>query len=145
MSSVRLSRLFGYRMKERGWGRIVLITSTAVKEVNMNIPLSSVVRTGLAGLIKVLSRELAPEVTVNGIMPGRIMTERQRELLAFKAEELGITLERMEEETSKEIPLRRFGKPEEVGDLIAFLCSERASYISGALIPIDGGMLTVVG
>jgi 3-oxoacyl-[acyl-carrier protein] reductase len=145
MSSVRLSRLFGYRMKERGWGRIVLITSTAVKEVNMNIPLSSVVRTGLAGLIKVLSRELAPEVTVNGIMPGRIMTERQRELLAFKAEELGITLEQMEEEASKEIPLRRFGKPEEVGDLIAFLCSERASYISGALIPIDGGMLTVVG
>jgi 3-oxoacyl-[acyl-carrier protein] reductase len=94
---------------------------------------------------KVLSRELAPEVTVNWIMPGRIMTERQRELLAFKAEELGITLEQMEEEASEEIPLRRFGKPEEVGDLIAFLCSERASYISGALIPIDGGMLTVVG
>lgn len=144
MSSIRLSRLFGYRMKERGWGRIVFITSTAIREVNMNIPLSSVVRVSLAGLIKVLSRELAPDVTVNGVMPGRIMTERQRELLMVRAKEKGITLEQMEVESSAEIPARRFGRPEEVGDLIAFLCSERASYISGALIPIDGGYLAQI-
>ena len=144
MSSVRLSRLFGSRMKEKGWGRIVFITSTAIKEVNMNIPLSSIVRTSLAGLIKVLSRELSPEVTVNGIMPGSIMTERQKELLAVKAKERGINLEQMEAEASSEIPMRRFGRPEEVGDLIAFLSSERASYISGALIPIDGGYLKLI-
>lgn len=137
MSAVRLCRLFGYRMKERGWGRIALITSTAIKEVNMSIPLSSIVRTSLIGLIKVLSRELAP-VTVNGVMPGRIMTERQRELLKVNANARGISLEQMEAEASAEIPARRFGRPEEVADLIAFLCSERASYISGAIVPVDG-------
>lgn len=144
MSSIRLSKIFGFRMKERGWGRIVFITSTAIKEVNLNIPLSSVVRTSLSGLIKVLARELAPEVTVNGIMPGRIMTERQRELLSVRASEKGVALEQMEKEASLEIPMRRFGRPEEVGDLIAFLSSERASYISGALIPIDGGYLACI-
>lgn len=144
MSSVRLSRIFGFRMKERGWGRIVFVTSTAIREVNLNIPLSSVVRTSLLGLIKVLSRELAPEVTVNGVMPGRIMTERQRELLIARAMEKGISLEQMEVEASSEIPMLRFGKPEEVGDLIAFLSSERACYISGALIPVDGGYLACI-
>ncbi|MEM0268398.1 MAG: SDR family oxidoreductase [Candidatus Korarchaeum sp.] len=144
MSSVRLSRSFGYRMKERGWGRIVFITSTAIREVNMDIPLSSIVRVSLSSLIKVLSRELAPEVTVNGVMPGRIMTERQRELLTVKARERGMSLEQMEAEASAEIPAKRFGRPEEVGDLIAFLCSERAGYVSGALIPVDGGYLTCI-
>ncbi|RDD53547.1 MAG: SDR family NAD(P)-dependent oxidoreductase [Candidatus Korarchaeota archaeon NZ13-K] len=142
MSVVRLSKLFGYGMKGRGWGRIVIVTSTAIKEVNMSIPLSSVVRTSLAGLIKVLSRELAPEVTVNGVMPGRIMTERQRELLMMRARERGISLEQAEKEASSEIPARRFGRPEEVGDLIAFLCSERAGYLTGSLIPVDGGLLS---
>ncbi|MEM0037119.1 MAG: SDR family oxidoreductase, partial [Candidatus Korarchaeum sp.] len=131
-------------MKERGWGRIVFITSTAIREVNMDIPLSSIVRVSLSSLIKVLSRELAPEVTVNGVMPGRIMTERQRELLTVKARERGMSLEQMEAEASAEIPAKRFGRPEEVGDLIAFLCSERAGYVSGALIPVDGGYLTCV-
>lgn len=144
MSSVRLSKPFGYRMKGKGWGRIVFVTSTAIREVNMDIPLSSVVRVSLVGLIKVLSRELAPEVTVNGVMPGRIMTERQRELLMVKARERGVSLEQMESEASEEIPARRFGRPEEVGDLIAFLCSERASYVSGALVPIDGGYLAYI-
>ncbi len=141
MSAIRLSRLFGYRMKERGWGRISIITSTAIREVNMSIPLSSVIRTSLIGLIKVLSRELAPEVTVNGVMPGRIMTERQKELLRANASARGISLEQMEAEASAEIPARRFGRPEEVASLIAFLCSERASYISGAIVPVDGGYL----
>ncbi|MCS7103127.1 MAG: SDR family oxidoreductase [Candidatus Korarchaeum sp.] len=144
MSSVRLSKLFGYRMKERGWGRIAFITSTAIREVNMSIPLSSVVRVSLTGLIKVLSRELAPEVTVNGVMPGMIITERQRELLTVKAREKGISLEQMEAEASAEVPARRFGRPEEIGDLIAFLCSEKASYISGALVPVDGGYLAYI-
>jgi len=103
-----------------------------------------VVRTSLAGLIKVLSRELAPEVTVNGIIPGSIMTERQRDYLEIRARERGISFEQAEMEASSRIPAGRFGRPEEVGDLIAFLCSERASYISGALVPIDGGYLAFI-
>ncbi|PNV77927.1 MAG: hypothetical protein C0200_03680 [Thermoproteota archaeon] len=79
--------------------------------------------------MRVLSRELSPEVTVNGIIPGSIMTERQREFLAVRAKERGITLEQMEAEASSEIPMRRFGRPDEVWDLIAFLSSERAGYI----------------
>ncbi len=142
MSVVRLARLFGFRMKERGWGRIVLVTSVAIKEVNMNIPLSTSVRLSLAGLVKVLSRELAPEVNVNAVMPGHFMTERQRDLLRSRAAERGLSLEEMEIEAAREIPLARFGRPEELGDVIAFLASERASYITGSLIPVDGGLLS---
>ncbi len=142
MSVVRLARLFGYRMKERGWGRIVLVTSVAIKEVNMNIPLSTSVRLSLAGLVKVLSRELAPEVNVNAVMPGHFMTERQRDLLKSRAAERGISLEEMEHEAAREIPLTRFGRPEELGDVIAFLASDRASYMTGSLIPVDGGLLS---
>ncbi|MDK2372295.1 MAG: SDR family oxidoreductase [Candidatus Korarchaeota archaeon] len=142
MSVVRLARLFGFRMKERGWGRMVLVTSVAIKEVNMNIPLSTSVRLSLAGLVKVLSRELAPEVNVNAVMPGHFMTERQRDLLRSRAAEKGLSLEEMEVKAAKEIPLARFGRPEELGDVIAFLVSERASYITGSLIPVDGGLLS---
>ncbi len=142
MSVVRLARLFGFRMKERGWGRIVLVTSVAIKEVNMNIPLSTSVRLSLAGLVKVLSRELAPEVNVNAVMPGHFMTERQRDLLKSRAAERGLSIEEMEVEAAREIPLARFGRPEELGDVIAFLASERASYVTGSLIPVDGGLLS---
>lgn len=141
MSAMRLSKLFGLEMKERGWGRITFVTSVAIKEVNVNIPLSTSVRMGLAGLVKVLSRELAPEVNVNAVMPGSIKTERQMELLVTRAKERGISVEEMEKIAVKEIPLRRMGRPEEIGDVVAFLSSERASYVSGAIIPVDGGKL----
>ncbi len=141
MSAVRLSRLFGYKMKERGWGRIIYITSVAIKEVYEKIPLSTAIRIGLAGLVKVLSRELAPEVNVNAVLPGHFMTERQVEFLRAKAEEKGVSLEEAERESTKEIPLKRMGRPEELGDVVAFLASERASYVNGALIPVDGGLL----
>lgn len=144
MSVVRLARLFGNLMKKRGWGRIVITTSVAIKQVNMNIPLSSSVRLSLAGMIKVLARELAPEVNVNAVMPGHFMTERQIDLLRSRAAERGLKLEEMEEEASKEIPLGRFGRPEELGDVIAFLASERASYITGSLIAVDGGLLPCI-
>ncbi len=142
MSVVRLARLFGYEMKRRGWGRIVMVTSVAIKQVNMNIPLSTSVRLSLAGLVKVLSRELAPEVNVNAVMPGHMRTERQLDLLRARAKEMGVTLEEMELISSEEIPLRRLGRPEELGDVIAFLASERASYVTGSLIPVDGGLLS---
>ncbi len=141
MSAVRLSRLFGYRMKERGWGRIIYITSVAIKEVYENIPLSTTVRMGLAGLVKVLSRELAPEVNVNAVLPGHFMTERQVEFLSAKAQERGVSIEEVEKESSSQIPIKRMGRPEELGDVVAFLASERASYVNGALIPVDGGLL----
>ncbi len=144
MSVVRMARLFGPSMKGRGWGGVVLITSVAIREVNMNIPLSSSVRLSLAGLVKVLSRELAPEVNVNAVLPGHFMTERQLELLRSRARERGLTLQEMEEEAAREVPLGRFGRPEELGDLVAFLASERASYMTGSLIPVDGGLLRCI-
>jgi len=110
----------------------------------MNIPLSTSVRLSLAGLVKVLSRELAPEVNVNAVMPGHMMTERQINLLRAKASEKGLSIEEMEEIASKEVPLGRFGRPEELSDLVAFLSSEKASYITGSIMPVDGGLISCI-
>lgn len=112
------------------WGRVILITSVAAKEPISNLIISNVLRAGLLGLTKSLSKEVAPSgITVNSILPGYTRTER---LL-----ELGIN----EEELVKRIPAARLGTPEELGKLAAFLCSEHAGFITGQAIAYDGGML----
>jgi len=116
-------------LERSGQGRIVNITSSTVREPIPSLALSNVVRPGIIGWAKTLAKELGPKgITVNSIAPGSIDTERIRELHP----------EGPSQEDLDEIPLRRLGTPREIGDVVAFLCSTRASYVSGALVFVDG-------
>ena len=121
-------------MRERGWGRIVNVGSSSTREPISGLNLSNSHRMAAVGFLKTLSREVAADgITVNTVATGRFGTER----LAAAAG----SLEAAEEAARREVPAARLGRPEEYGDLVAFLCSERAAYITGAVIPIDGGLL----
>jgi 3-oxoacyl-[acyl-carrier protein] reductase len=124
-------------MRERRWGRIVNVGSSATREPIPGLALSNSHRPGLVGFLKTLAREVAANgVTVNDVATGRFATER------LAANWGG--WERMESEAASEVPAGRLGTPEEYGDLVAFLASERAGYITGTSIPIDGGLLRSV-
>jgi 3-oxoacyl-[acyl-carrier protein] reductase len=132
VSVVRLTGLCLPHLEKSPAGRIVNVTSSTVREPVENLALSNAVRPGVIGWAKTMARELGPGgITVNSIAPGRIDTERIREVWP----------EGPTEEDLASIPLQRLGKPREIGDLVAFLCSDRASYISGTVIPVDGGLL----
>ncbi|HXR31761.1 MAG TPA: SDR family oxidoreductase [Solirubrobacterales bacterium] len=121
-------------MRERGWGRIVNVGSSSTREPIDGLNLSNSHRMATVGYLKTLSREVAAEgITVNTVATGRFATERL-------ADNAG-SLEAAEEATRSEVPAGRLGRPEEYGDLVAFLCSERAAYVTGTVIPIDGGLL----
>ncbi len=121
-------------MRERGWGRIVNVGSTSTREPIPGLNLSNAHRMAAVGFLKTLSREVAADgITVNTVATGRFGTER----LADHTGSLGGA----EEAAKREVPAARLGRPEEYGDLVAFLCSERAAYITGTVIPIDGGLL----
>jgi 3-oxoacyl-[acyl-carrier protein] reductase len=121
-------------MRERRWGRIVNVGSSSTREPIPGLALSNAHRPGLAGFLKTLSREVAADgVTVNDIATGRFATER------LAANWGG--WQDLESKAAADVPAGRLGRPEEYGDLVAFLCSERAAYITGTSIPIDGGML----
>jgi 3-oxoacyl-[acyl-carrier protein] reductase len=124
-------------MRERGWGRIINVGSTSTREPIPGLALSNSHRMATVGLLKTLSREVAAEgITVNTVATGQIRTDRLTELLGSQ--------ERVEERARNEVPVGRLGTPEEYGDLVAFLCSERAAYLTGAVIPLDGGLLRSV-
>lgn len=121
-------------MRERGWGRIVNVGSSSTREPIPGLNLSNAHRMAAVGFLKTLSREVAADgITVNTVATGRFATERL-------AANVG-SLEAAEEAAKREVPAGRLGRPEEYGDLVAFLCSERAAYVTGTVIPIDGGML----
>jgi 3-oxoacyl-[acyl-carrier protein] reductase len=121
-------------MRERGWGRIVNVGSSSTREPIPGLNLSNAHRMAAVGFLKTLSHEVAADgVTVNTVATGRFATER----LADAAGSLGGA----EEAARREVPAGRLGRPEEYGDLVAFLCSERAAYLTGAVIPLDGGLL----
>jgi 3-oxoacyl-[acyl-carrier protein] reductase len=125
-------------MRERGWGRIVNVGSTSTIEPIPGLALSNAHRAAAVGWFKTLAREVAADgVTVNTIATGRFATERA-------AERYGGSLEGAEEAARGDVPAGRMGTPEEFGDLVAFLSSERAAYLTGAVIPLDGGMLRSV-
>ena len=132
-------------MIEKKWGRIIYSTSVAIKEPISNIALSNVVRITMAGLVKTLSKEVGKHgITVNGIMPGMIETERMKKLAEDRAKREEISIEEAMGKYAEPIPAGRLGMPEEIGYLAAFLSSEQASYINGAMIPVDGGRLNSV-
>ena len=123
-------------MKNNEWGRIITITSQAVKQPVENLILSNAVRASVVGLMKTLATELGPHnITVNNVMPGYTQTNRLKKL---------ITANPTFNEAIKEIPLKRFGNPEEFAAAVAFLASERASYITGVSLPVDGGWIKSV-
>ncbi|MDQ3724429.1 MAG: SDR family oxidoreductase [Actinomycetota bacterium] len=121
-------------MRERGWGRIVNVGSTTTIEVNPALNLSNAHRLATIGFLKTLAREVAGDgITVNTVATGRFATARMAEL--------GGSMEQVEAAARAEVPAGRLGTPEEYGDLVAFLCSERAAYVTGTVIPIDGGLM----
>jgi 3-oxoacyl-[acyl-carrier protein] reductase len=131
-SVVRLTGLCLLHLERSGAGRIVNITSSTVKEPADNLALSNAVRPGVIGWAKTLSRELGPKgITVNSIAPGRIDTARVREVYPDGPTEADL----------RAIPVGRLGTTREIGDVVAFLCSPRASYVTGAVVPIDGGLV----
>jgi 3-oxoacyl-[acyl-carrier protein] reductase len=129
-------------MKERRWGRILNITSIAVKQPIDNLMLSNSLRAAVTGFARTLANEVATwGITVNNIMPGYTRTERVEELSRMMAEKEGISAADFIGRWEKEIPMRRLGEPVELAALAAFLVSERASYITGTSIPVDGGWI----
>jgi 3-oxoacyl-[acyl-carrier protein] reductase len=121
-------------MRGEGWGRIVNVGSTTTIEINPALGLSNAHRMATVGFLKTLAREVAGDgITVNTVATGRFATDRMAELAG--------SMELVEEVAQNEVPAGRLGTVEEYGDLVAFLCSERAAYITGAVIPIDGGLL----
>lgn len=122
-------------MRERGWGRIVNVGSTSTIEPIPHLALSNVHRPAAVGFFKTLAGEVAGEgITVNTVATGAFATQRVAEMA-------GGSLEPARESAQKQVPAGRLGEPEEYGDLVAFLCSERAAYLTGTVIPLDGGRL----
>lgn len=141
-SVVELARLVLPGMKERGWGRILNITSIASKQPVENLMLSNSLRAAVTGFAKTLAAEVAADgITVNNILPGYTRTERLEELIDFLAEKEGLSADEVKARWAAEIPMRRLGEPNEFAALAAFLVSERASYITGSSIAVDGGWI----
>jgi 3-oxoacyl-[acyl-carrier protein] reductase len=142
LSAIELARHVLPGMKARGWGRILNITSIAVKQPVENLMLSNSLRAAVTGFARTLANEVAAAgVTVNNIMPGYTRTERVEELATAMAEKQGITSAEFQAKWEKEIPMKRLGEPREFAALAAFLVSERASYITGTSIQVDGGWI----
>ncbi|MEA2553681.1 MAG: 3-oxoacyl-[acyl-carrier protein] reductase [Fimbriimonadaceae bacterium] len=141
MNVVRLYRLVRPEMIEKGWGRIVHITSLVAKEPNELLPISSTLRTGLMALTRLQATDLAAHgVTVNSVLPGNTLTDRQRHLLEIRAEKEGLSQEEALAKQAASIPMKRLAEPEEIAAAVAFLCSTRASYITGVNLLVDGGV-----
>lgn len=140
LSTVRLIRAAAPHMQKNHWGRIIALTSVSVKQPIPDLILSNAARSGVIGLTKTLALELAPDgITVNSVCPGFTRTERVVELARARAEREGTTVDEVLAGYDRQIPMGRMGQPEELAALVAFLASERASYITGTAIQVDGG------
>jgi 3-oxoacyl-[acyl-carrier protein] reductase len=141
-STLELTRRVLPGMKERRWGRILNITSIAVKQPVDNLMLSNSLRAAVTGFARTLANEVAAEgITVNNILPGYTRTERVEELAQMMAEKLAITPDEFKARWKNEIPMRRLGEPREFAALAVFLVSERASFITGTSVQVDGGWI----
>jgi 3-oxoacyl-[acyl-carrier protein] reductase len=132
-------------MKARGWGRILTSTSSGIIAPIPNLAISNALRMSLVGWSKTLAREVAKDgITANIVVPGRIATARVATLDSARAKREGRSLEEVAAESAATIPVGRYGKPEEYADVVVFLASTRAAYITGSIIRVDGGMTTSI-
>lgn len=142
MSTVRCIRAVLPHMRKRKWGRIVNITSIAAKQPINDLVISSALRPGILGLSRVLAAEYGKDgILVNSVAPGFMLTGRMQQIGESRAKEKGVTVEEYFRHQARDIPLQRYGDPEELANVIVFLGSERASYLTGATVSVDGGML----
>lgn len=140
LSAIRFAKLVVPGMVERKWGRIINITSVSVKQPIDGLLLSNTVRAGLTGFAKTLSNEVAAQgVTVNNVAPGYTLTERQDELAEVRGKAAGKTKQEVIDSWALQAPIQRMADPEEIAAAVAFLASERASYITGVTLAVDGG------
>jgi 3-oxoacyl-[acyl-carrier protein] reductase len=140
ISTINLCREAVPHMRERGWGRIVAITSIAAKQPVENLILSNTARAGVLGFMKSLSQQIAADgITVNTLCPGYHLTERLKSLSSSIAKNEGVSVEDVYARWAASTPMKRIGDPKEFAAVVAFLCSERASYLTGAVIQVDGG------
>ncbi|MEU8030368.1 SDR family oxidoreductase [Streptomyces sp. NPDC049099] len=132
-------------MRARRWGRLLYVSSSSVVTPLDELAVSSVVRAAVQTYLKLLANALAADgITVNSVVPGRIDTPRVRTVDAARATARGVAAEQVRGEAERRIPAGRYGTPEEVGELAAFLCSERAGYVTGSAFRCDGGMIAAV-
>ncbi|MFN2431326.1 MAG: SDR family oxidoreductase [Gemmatimonadota bacterium] len=142
LNVVRLSRLALPGMRERRWGRIVHLTSLAAKQPIDLLTVSSTLRAGLSALTRTMASQFAADgVTVNAVLPGHVMTDRQVHLNQIRSREEGVSVEEYASRVEASIPMKRYGTTREIGDVVAFLCSDRASYVTGVSLQVDGGVI----
>ena len=145
LSAVRFAREVIPYMKQQHWGRIVNLLPQLIGQSGGTTALSASSQLALVGYAKMLANELAPfDITVNNLIAGSIQTDYLAGALQREAESQGRTAEELEKETLAGIPMGRLGKPEEVGDMAAFLGSEKAAYLTGTSVVLDGGMLQAI-
>jgi 3-oxoacyl-[acyl-carrier protein] reductase len=140
MSIIHFARAVLPWMQKNQWGRLVTITSVTVRQPVPDLIYSNAVRAGVLGLIKSLSNEFGKDgITVNNVAPGYTATERLKQLISKRSQDLGVSPAEFESRLVEEVPLKRVGQPEELADAIVWLASERASYITGQTLLVDGG------
>jgi 3-oxoacyl-[acyl-carrier protein] reductase len=145
LSAIRLTRLALPGMRQRGFGRIMLVVSSGVIQPIPNLAISNAIRSALVGWAKTLAAEVAAEgVTVNCLAPGRIATDRVVEFDQNRARREGISVEQVQNQSRSAIPIGRYGTADEFAAMAAFLASPRSSYVNGSIIRIDGGMIRSV-
>lgn len=137
---VHLVRAAVPHMRRNGWGRVVNIASLSARQPIDGLALSNAFRPAIAGLAKTLSNELGRDgILVNTVCPGYTRTDRLDEVMKARAAKAGSTPEKVRADLAAGVPLRRVAEPEELAAVVAFLCSERASYVTGVTLPVDGG------